>query len=186
MTNNWEHSEGRPASMKDVQAILADLSKGERGNPPVLALNNRNLMKARNNGYPMEMYHETLEPVFSLTAHQTENLMAIGYVTHYVRRDYPRYIFRYNSDPKFAIRRDPATGEPRNHEHVEERLVKTQQHHQELLKAKVPKGCGPWVEKLTGVEPLPEPDEDVSPLKSHKKRPRDGELSAVSDQLSAS
>jgi hypothetical protein len=154
MTDNWQHNEGRPPSMKDVEAILRDLGKGERGNPPVLALNNRNLMKARNNGYPMEMYHETNEPVFALTEQQTEKLMAMGYVTHYIPRHYPKAIFRRNLDPKFALRRDQATNEPLNHEFVEERFVRNEKQHWELKKEKVPKGCGPWVEKLTDVEKL--------------------------------
>jgi hypothetical protein len=167
-TSAWEHNEGRPASMKDVEGILRDLSKGERGNPPVLALNNRNLMKARNNGYPMEMYHETLEPVFALNEAQSEKLGEMGYVSHYIPRAYPKQLFRHNPDPKFALRRDPATGEPLNHQYVEERTVKTAKHHQELLKAPVPKGGGPWVEKLTDVEPLPDPDAEP-PAKARKK-----------------
>jgi hypothetical protein len=151
MTDNWQHNENRPASMKDVEAILRDLGKGERSNPPVLALNNRNLMKARNNGYPMEMYHETLEPVFALNEAQTEKLMAAGYVTHYIPRHYPKVVFRHNPDPKFALRRDPATGEPVNHEYVEERVVKTPQQLAELRKLKIPRGCGPWVERLDDI-----------------------------------
>jgi hypothetical protein len=150
--------------MKDVEAILRDLSKGERGNPPVLALNNRNLMKARNNGYPMEMYHETLEPVFAMNEAQSEKLMAVGYVTHYIPRQYPKAVFRHNPDPKFAVRRDPATGEPLNHEYVEERVVKTPQQLAALHKEKIPRGCGPWVERLADI----------------------AEPSAVSDQRSAS
>jgi hypothetical protein len=152
--NTWEHNEGRPPSMKDVEAILRDLSKGERSNPPVLALNNRNLIKARNNGYPLEMYHETLEPVFALNEAQSEKLMSVGYVTHYIARQYPKAVFRHNPDPKFALRRDPATGEPLNHEFVEERFVKTEAHHEALKKEPVPKGCGPWVERLTDVNEL--------------------------------
>lgn len=152
MTDNWEHDEKRPPSMKDVEAILRDLSKGERGNPPVLALNNRNLMKARNNGFPLEMYHETLEPLFAMNEAQSQKLMALGYVTHYIPQPYPKAIFRYNPDPKFALRRDPATHEPLNQEHVEERFVKTATQLEALKKAQVPKGCGPWVEKLTEVE----------------------------------
>jgi hypothetical protein len=151
MTDNWQHNENRPPSMKAVEEILRDLGRGERANPPVLALNNRNLMKARNNGYPMEMYHETEEPVFALNERQSEKLMALGYVTHYIPRQYPKTIFRHNPDRKFALRRDPATGEPLNHEFVEERVVKTEQHHQELRKLKTPRGCGPWVERLTDV-----------------------------------
>ncbi|HEY6345667.1 MAG TPA: hypothetical protein VIY49_29560 [Bryobacteraceae bacterium] len=168
MTDNWQHNEGRPASMKDVEAILRDLSKGERSNPPVLALNNRNLMKARNNGYPMEMYHETLEPVFALNEAQSEKLMAVGYVTHYIPRHYPKAIFRHNPDPKFALRRDPATGEPLNHEFVEERFVKTAVQHGALKEERVPKGCGPWVEKLTDIEDLPDGPED-GPAKGLKR-----------------
>jgi hypothetical protein len=165
---SWEHNEGRPASMKDVEAILRDLSKGERGNPPVLALNNRNLMKARNNGYPMEMYHETLEPVFALNEAQTEKLMSMGYVTHYIPRHYPKAIFRHNPDPKFALRRDPATGEPLNHEFVEERFVKTAALHGALKKEQAPKGCGPWVEKLTDIQAPPNRPED-GPAKGLKR-----------------
>jgi hypothetical protein len=152
VTTAWEHNEGRPASMKDVEGILRDLSKGERGNPPVLALNNRNLMKARNNCYPMEMYHETLDPVFAMNEAQSEKLMTVGYVTHYIPRHYPKAVFRHNPDPKFAVRRDPATGEPLNHEYVEERVVKTPQHLTELRKQKSPQGCGPWVERLADIE----------------------------------
>jgi hypothetical protein len=164
----WEHNEGRPASMKDVEDILRDLGKGERSNPPVLALNNRNLMKARNNGYPMEMYHETMEPVLALNERQTEKLMSMGFVTHYIPRHYPKVVFRHNPDPKFALRRDPATGEPVNHEFVEERFVKTAAHHDALRNERVPKGCGPWVEKLTDIEGLPDGPED-GPAKGLKR-----------------
>jgi hypothetical protein len=160
MTDNWQDNEGRPPSMKDVEAILRDLSKGERSNPPVLALNNRNLMKARNNGYPMEMYHETMEPVFALSEAQSGKLMALGFVTHYIPRQYPKFIFRHNPEPKFALRRDPATGAPLNHAFVEERFVKTAALHEALKKERVPNGYGPWVEKLADVERPPEGPED--------------------------
>jgi hypothetical protein len=166
----WEHNEGRPATMKDVEGILRDLSKGERGNPPVLALNNRNLMKARNNGYPMEMYHETLEPALVINEAQQEKLGQMGYVTHYIPRAYPKGLFRRNMDPKFALKPDPATKEPQGEPFVEHRVAKSKAHHEALLKERVPKGCGPWVERITDIEPLPdEPDVEEPPAKARKK-----------------
>ena len=170
--------------MKDVQAILADLSKGDSTNPPVLGLNLRNLMKARNNGFPMEMYHETLEPIFAINEKQAEKLGQMGYVTHYIPRQFPKWIFRFNSDPKFALQLDPATRQPRvgSIEWVEQRLVKTQTQLDALKKERIPRNCGPWCEKLTDVEfpgedgphqpdhsPVPDPNGDLPPIKSRAK-----------------
>lgn len=158
--SNWDHNEGRPATMKDVEAILSQIRPPENANPAVLAINALTIMRAKQNGYPKHIYHETLEPVLALNEFQYRELMKLGYVEHYIPREHPKMLFRRNMDPRFNLRRDPSTNEPLNHDHVEERTVRSKEADAALRKQPAPAGCGPWVSKLTDIEPLPDgPDE---------------------------
>jgi hypothetical protein len=158
--SNWDHNEGRPATMKDVEGILSQIRPPENSNPDILAIDALTIMRAKQNGYPKHLYHEALEPVLALNKFQHTELMKIGYVEHYIPREYPKVLFRRNMDPRFDLRRDPGTKEPLNHEHVEERMVRSKEAEAALKKQPAPAGCGPWVQKLTDIEPLPDgPDE---------------------------
>ena len=159
--SNWDHNEGRPASMQDVEKIMSALRPTKNSNPPVLAIRCLAIMREKQNGYPKHLYHESLEPVLALNEDQHAELMKIGYVEHYIPREYPKILFRRNMDPKFNLRRDVATNEPLNHDHVEERIVRSQEAEAKVRKQPVPQGCGPWVSKLDDIEPLPDgPEED--------------------------
>ena len=171
---SWEHNEGRAPSMKDVERILADLSKGDNTNPPVLGINLRTMMRAKQNGFPLEMHHATLEPVLAMTEKQQEKLREMGYVTNYIPRHYPKAIYRRNIDPKFAIKRDLATGEPQNTEFVESRVVRDEKQHEALKKQPVPRGCGPWVEGITNVEELADEGQQIERIEREIAAARKG------------
>ncbi len=157
----YEHNEGRPPSMQDVTAIMSALRPPKNANPPILGIRLQNMMREQQNGYPKHLYHDALDPVFALNEDQEAELQKLGYVEHYIRRTHPKTLFRRNFDKKFALQRDLATGEPVNIEFVETRILKSAHAEAELRKQKPALGCGPWVEKLDQIEPIPEgPGED--------------------------
>lgn len=161
---NWEHNEGRPATQKDVAEILARLDGPSTSNEPVLGINARRIMSAKNNGYPKDMYHATLDPVQALTSKKETALRALGYVEYYIPRTHPKMLFRRNMNDKYGPQIDPATKELVGHPWVEERIAKDPEAEKRIRAEKQIPGmqyCGPWVEKLDELEPLPDgPQED--------------------------
>lgn len=156
MLPNWDHNEGRAPSMRDVNEILTKLRPASTSNKPVMALNQRKTMLAQNNGFPMHLYHETLEPVVALTEEQAEELYRLGYQQEWIGHRFPKYLFRRNFDIKYALKRDPATQNPINHEYVEERLIRNADHEKAVLTEPKRSGTGPWCERITDIEPLPD------------------------------
>lgn len=145
-----------------VQKILTELQNTPgTTNDPVLAVNQLEMQRAKNNGYPRHMYHERLTPVSVNNRGQEEAMAREGYVRNYILHAYPKFLFRRNLDPKFDARRDPATNAQLSEAFVEERLVKTAEDEAALRKMHTPKGCGPWCARIPDIEPIPEgPDED--------------------------
>lgn len=157
----YEHNEGRPPSMKDVNEILGKIRQASTTNPPISALQNRALMQAKSLGFPKDMYHETLDPVQALHADHEKELRELGYGTFYIPRHYPKTLYRRNFDERYKLQKDPATLAILNHEFVESRIVRSKEQEAELLKAKTPRGCGPWCSKVTDIDPIPDgPEED--------------------------
>lgn len=159
----FEHNEGRPPTMRDVKELLAQLSTGRKENPRVLAINQHNIMLAKNNGFPLHMYHAKLDPQIALDEEQEARLATLGYVRNYIPRLYPRMLFRRNMAEKFALRLDLATGQPANsvldaqgNGYVEERMVATKEIEEALRKQPAKKGQGPWLYSVTDLDPLPE------------------------------
>lgn len=155
-SQNWEHNEGRPATMKDVDAILSKIRPPSTGNPPVMALNLKRMVEATKGGYPKHLYHEALDPVIVLREDQHHELAMLGYVENYIPRQYPRTLYRRNPDLKFEPKFDPATKVLLFEPFVEARLVRDENHEKAVRKDRVPPGCGPWVLRVEEIEPLPD------------------------------
>lgn len=157
---NQRHSDVPPV-MADVQAIMNQLRPPKNANPRILAINQRAMQTAKQNGYPKHLYHANLDPVLALTEDQEEELMQLGYQPHYIRHDYPKMLYRRNMDPKLGPQIDKSTGKVANNPFIEEVMVRSKEAEDSLMKAKIPNGCGQWYARFVDVPELPEgPAED--------------------------
>jgi|SRR5579859_6358405 len=159
----YEHNEGRAPCMADVQEIMSKLRPSKNANPPILGLNALKMMRAQQNGFPKDMYHQHLEPQLALHEDHERELQKLGYTDTYIRQEYPKTLYRRNMDPRFAERRDQASGQILSEPWVEERIVKSKEREEALLKERVPATAGPWVARITDIDPLPsESEEDLT------------------------
>jgi hypothetical protein len=156
--NNFEHNEGRPVVMKDVEAILSKIKPPSTGNPRVLGLQLHRQMEASRNGYPCHLYHEHLEPVHCLREDQEDELAKIGYGRTYIPRAYPRTLFRRNTAPRFDAKFEEGSNTQLTHHSVEERIVRDPDHEKAVRAQAKPSTAGPWHLKLDSLEPLADPE----------------------------
>lgn len=154
--SSWEHNDGRPAGMKDVEAILNKIKPPSTGNPRVLGLNLHKMMEASRGGYPCHLYHERLEPVYCLREDQEEDLTKIGYDRVYKPRNYPRTLFRRNTEARFNAKFEPGSNVQLTHHSVEERIARDAEHEKALKAQPKPATAGPWVYRLEDLDPLPD------------------------------
>lgn len=154
--------------MQEIQETLRSLQNPKVNNKPVLGVNVLEHQRARNGGYPLHMYHESLDPVAVLNEDQEQAMAERGYVRHYVRREYPKWKFRRNLDPKFQ-----------GDDYVEARLVRSREAEQDLLKHRGPQGCGPWVNSALDIEPLPDSMHEPAEVKIARL---EGELQALREK----
>jgi hypothetical protein len=183
MQPNWDHNEGRPPSMQDVEAIMTKLRPAKKSNPQILGINQIQIQKAQQQGYPKHMYHSTLDPVIALNEDQAAELQMIGYTETYEFRQFPMCIFRRNFAPRFGLKLDPGTKEPLNHEFVEERIVKTKAQYDDAHKEPLRNGKGKWYDKISELlEAEPLPSETPEEQANYTAR-LEGELTALRAQV---
>lgn len=156
MPTSWEHNEGRPATMNDVQAILAKIRPASENNPPVNGLNLYNMVKATKGGYPAHLFHESLDPVICLRPDQEDELSKLGYVRNYIPRNYPRTLFRRNTDPHFDAKFDEASKQQITEHAVETRIARDEAHERAIRKERKPATAGEWAYRVDDLEPLPD------------------------------
>ena len=183
---------------RDVQDLLSKIRQDPRtSNPRVLAIDQVNLMKARNAGYPKDMHHEILSPV---QVHSEKEEMAMaqeGFRLEYKHRDYPKFLFRRNQHPKFhksgeerkrietmtpdAQRIEMAT--VNENDYIEEKIVRSAEEEKRTLAEKPNKaaGTGPWVRLVTDIAPFEEGGEDTAITIARLE----GELTALREKKSA-
>jgi hypothetical protein len=145
----------------EVDRLMKQYDNPAADNRPVLMIDILDQQIARNGGFPKWLYHETLAPQQVKNREQERAIVAQGYKPYYVERSnpYPMYVFRRNMDPKFEQPK-PTTGEPGDF--IEQRLVRSEQEGELLMKAAKPKTViGNWTRELSEIAPLPEgPSED--------------------------
>lgn len=130
-----------------VQDMILRIRQEPGTNPePALAIEQHNKMRADHKGYPREMYHDRLQPLLVLSSKEENEVVKHGYVRDYIHRTHPKFKFRRNMNPLF----EPAG-------FIEERIVKDEQAETALEKQRVPASCGPWMDRVDAIEPLPEP-----------------------------
>lgn len=156
---------------RDVQDLLTQIRRDPRvGNPRVLAINQIRQMQAKNDGYPVDMHHDTLAPTIANNEKEEEALMQAGFRREYRHRAYPMFLFRRNMHPKFAksdsekLRISQLTIEAQRIEMVtcnegdfiEERIVRNEADEKKLLAepANEAAGRGPWVHTVAEIKPF--------------------------------
>lgn len=83
---------------QEVQDIIDELKNTRDQNPPVLASNLLEQERMRKKGFPVWMYHASELPVHALNQAMVSALEARGFRRNqYIPQDYPRTIFRRNS-----------------------------------------------------------------------------------------
>lgn len=163
------------ATMEDVRKLLATLTD-PRENEPVLAINQLAAMRAVQGGYPVDMYHPTLDAIQALNRAQEKALTEQGYGRQYIPKQYPRMLYRRNMHPRFAALLDDATKRPVTVDYVESRTVLSRDEEDAIKGDRIPEGCGPWSRTLGEIEPLPA---DPIEAPSVKIARLEGELAAL-------
>lgn len=129
--------------------------------PRILGVNMLSMMKAKNDGYPKDMYHPTLDMRQALKEEEEVALGQMGYQLQYIPKNYPKAMFRRNMDARFEPQFDLATRAPINTPFVEERVVRSEQDEKALRAMKVTKGASEWFDRITDLPAIEaEPDED--------------------------
>lgn len=162
MSQQTQHNEGREPSMRDVSQVLRALREGSTSNPDVLAIDTYNMMRVIARGFPKHMYHATLDPVQANDEQDVKGLKELGYVDHYIPREFPKWIYRRNFHPKFRLEIDPATNLPKmdSLEFIESRIAKTEADLARMMKEPtpwMPQGTpkpGPWVTNVNDIPPI--------------------------------
>lgn len=163
-------------SNKEVQDLLKKLREPLTDNEPVLAINQRATQIAQGGGFPLDMYHETLEPQQALDRAQEAKLVELGFTRYYIHRDYPRMMYRRNQNQRFAPVIDPATKQTINTPWIEMRTVRSKDEQHALEAERAPAGCGPWMTSAGDIEALPADPVEAPSVKIARL---EGELAAL-------
>ena len=132
----------RAPAMREIDDELRDLvnTKGTTDSIP-LAHDINEMQRLKNKGFPLHMYHATLEPRIAINDAQKQLLAGKGYGLNYKHKDFPCMVFRRNMELKFKA-----------DSFVEARTVAT-----EAERAKL----SDWVDSPAELEALPDaPIED--------------------------
>lgn len=142
-------------SMREVDQFLTEARMAPNTKSPrILGINQIPIMRARSNGYPIWLYHETLEARQAFKEEEEQALVVLGYRREYIAKAYPKTLFRRNMDARFEPRFDKATGIQENHSFVEERCARDAKQEKELRLMKPKNGQSDWVEKLADLPEL--------------------------------
>lgn len=129
--------------------------------PRVLGINQIPLMRAKNNGYPVDMFHESLEMRQAMREEEEMALANMGYQRQYIPKEYPKALFRRNMAPKYEPQFDPSTNLQTNNAFVEEVVCRDPKQEKTLRLMKVGPGLSEWFEKITDIPELEDgPTED--------------------------
>lgn len=142
-------------SQADADAFLNTArTAASTKNPRVLGIMQIPLMRAKHNGYPVDMHHATLAMRQAFKEEEEQALAEIGYQRAYIPKAYPKALFRRNMAPKFEPQFDPATGLQTNLGFVEEVTARDEQHEKTLKAMKPHIGQSVWFDRVTDIPPI--------------------------------
>lgn len=150
------------ATQAEIDATLAKYAQKGVSNStkPVLQVNIDAQTRAKNNGFPKDMYHATHKARQAMNDEQETMLISEGYRSTYIPQHYPKFVYRRNLHPKFdPEQRMDLTDEQRNgmNPFIESRQVDSENAETLLMLQKVPFDCTAWVSHPDQIEPLPDP-----------------------------
>lgn len=140
----------------EVQSILTKLRDPRGFNKPVLMVNILAAMQGRNGGYPLNLYHPTLDAQQVFDDAQEESLTRLGYTRNYVHRHYPKALYRRNYT-------QAGTGYKfQDSEFIESITVKSQLEEDQKRSQPTPRMCSDWAYHPDELPQVPtEEDEDL-------------------------
>lgn len=149
-------------SQSEVDRFLQEARSAPTSKSPrVLGINQIAILRAKNNGYPVDMHHPTMEMRQAFKEEEEMALGQLGYQRAYIPKQYPKALFRRNMAPKFEPQFDLATQIQTNHAFVEERTVRNEQEEKALRLMKPKKGESEWFEAIAALPPIEDgPSED--------------------------
>ncbi len=147
---------------REVSQFLADVRMSPtQKSPRILGINQIPIMRAKSNGYPIDMHHPTMEMRMAMKEEEEMALSSIGYGRQYILKTYPKAMFRRNMAVNFEPKFDIATQLQTNNSFVEERTVRTEQEEKALRLMKPKIGQSLWFDKITDIPEIEEgPAED--------------------------
>lgn len=136
--------------------ILAQLNDNRATNELPLGIDQLDLMRGKNGGYPRDMYHSSHAPVRVTNKDQEMAMVQRGYVRNYIKHAYPKMIFRRNLTT--VKKRIGETKEyedaPKFDDFVETRVVSSQEQERSALAERAPRGCSQWVSDHADLPPI--------------------------------
>lgn len=136
--------------------ILNQLNDNRATNELPLGIDQLDLMRGKNGGYPRDMYHGSHPPVRVTNKDQEAAMSARGYVRNYIKHAYPKTIFRRNN---LTIKQ--RIGETKEYEDVpkftdfvETRVVLSAEHEKASLAERAPRGCSAWMTEYAALPPI--------------------------------
>lgn len=136
--------------------ILAQLNDNRATNELPLGIDQLDLMRGKNGGYPRDMYHPVHQPVRVTNREQEAAMSQRGYVRQYIKHAYPKTLFRRNTTTIKQRIGDTKEYEdvPKFEGFVETRVVPTAEYEKASLAERAPRGCSPWVAEYAALPPI--------------------------------
>jgi hypothetical protein len=149
-------------SQAEVDRFLKEARESSgSGNPVVLGINQVQMMKAKRNGYPVDMYHEKFEMRQALKAEEEQALQLLGYQRQYIPKLYPKVLHRRNMDAKFEPTFEEGIGLQLTNSFVQSITVRDEKHEKEVRAMKTKPGVSIWYESLAELPEIEDgPTED--------------------------
>lgn len=142
-------------NQREVDQFLQDARTAPTTKSPrVLGINQLPIMRAKNNGYPVDMYHESMAMRQAFKEEEEMALSQQGYQRQYILKEYPKALFRRNMAAQYEPQFDPSTKLQVNNAFVEEMVCRDEKHERELRLMKPKPGQSEWFEKITDVPEL--------------------------------
>ncbi len=168
-------------NQSEVDAFLKSAREStSQTNPQVLAINQVAMMKAKRNGYPVDMYHEKLEMRQALKVEEEQALSQLGYQRQYIPKAYPKVLHRRNMDAKFEPTFDEGSGLQLTNSFVQSITVKDAKHEAEIRAMKPKPGISIWYETLAE---LPEIQDGPTEDPAIKLARQEGEIAGLRAKL---
>lgn len=147
-------------TMRDVEDVLAKYHNDSRvTKEPVLMSEILEMERLKNKGFPKWMHHAGLPSVEVTNKDQERGLMEKGYQVSYIHKEYPKFIFRRNTEstviPACMIANvlipERVAFKFAAPDHIEERQIKNPAEEAKYRDMEVEQGCTGWFDLVADI-----------------------------------